>query len=319
MRRNKIARIELPVASVLRNPEKDWGRLSQGRVRIAGDRKLAVDWDEFNQDNYLFTHATIVGSVKVGDNGYYIEHPCDELVNSNGNAWTNQVLLATFKSFIGKPNYLEHFQHKEASKGKILDAVIRPVEYKGSDGSKADVFYVDILVATDKRHRDLVASIEDGVTNCLSMGCVVNEVTCSKCGKIFGENERTCDHIANELLTYFTGDDGKQHIISELCGSMRKGANGEWEANPNSMEFIEASWVAQPAFKGAVVNHFIGQVDKKAANVLQFPHTREELNNIFALRVADKESAIVLKIVKDTILKAKDRALVERVAKDYIR
>lgn len=311
--RNKYT-IDLPIAKKLVYPESEWKRISQGNIRIADDKKLAIDWDTYNQKDYLFSHVSIVASVNVAENGYYIESPTDELVNSNGNSWPTPILLATFKSFIGKPNYLEHFQNPHASKGKILDAVIRPVKYKGSNGEEANVFYTDLLVATDRRHSDLVRKIEASELDTLSMGCCVSYVTCSKCGKVFGENERVCDHLNNDLLNYFVDENGKKRIVSEICGRMIKNEDGKLVADPNSIEFIEASWVARPAFKGAVVNHFVSQIDKKVAKILEFPHTQFELENLFTLRVADKESAIVLKLIREKILKAKEIDLIERVA-----
>ena len=47
-------------------------------------------------------------------------------------------------------------------KGLILDAVLRPVTYIGSNGKKADIFYVDLLVATNRKHKDIVKRIIAG-------------------------------------------------------------------------------------------------------------------------------------------------------------
>ena len=117
--------LNLPVANILDNPKRDWRSVSAGKIKVASNRSLGIDWNEYCKDDYLFTHATIVASVATAKNGYHIQSPCDELVNNNGNAWTNEVLLSTFRSFVGGENYYEHVQVPELSKGKILDAVIR--------------------------------------------------------------------------------------------------------------------------------------------------------------------------------------------------
>jgi hypothetical protein len=170
-KKSRLVSVDLPVANILFNPQRDWNAVKRGRVKVAHDLKGNIDWDKFNVADFLWTHCSIVASVATTDNGYYIEPPCDELVNTNGNAWTNEVLLATFRSFIGAENYYEHIQIPELSKGKILDAVLRPVVYKGQNGGDANVYYCDILVATDRKHTDLIQRIEAGQLGTLSMGC----------------------------------------------------------------------------------------------------------------------------------------------------
>lgn len=163
--------LDLPIATVLMNPRQEWNQLSYGHGRVRVAREIQVDWNEFTSERYLMSHATIVSSVAVAENGYYIEPACSELVNNNGNAWTNEVLLATFRTFVGGDNFCEHIQIPELSKGKILDAVARPVRYKDKRGREADVYYVDILLATNRKHASLVRDIESGKLTSLSMGC----------------------------------------------------------------------------------------------------------------------------------------------------
>lgn len=70
---------------------------------------LSVDQDESYVANRMAVHnCSIVASVATEDNGYLIKPACIDLVNNNGNAWTNEVLLATFRTFVGGENYLEH-------------------------------------------------------------------------------------------------------------------------------------------------------------------------------------------------------------------
>lgn len=65
--------------------------------------------------------------------------PVDELVNANGNAWTNRVLPYCFKTFIGDGNCRTHSDTRVFKGGKILDAVLRPVIHVGKNGKKANV------------------------------------------------------------------------------------------------------------------------------------------------------------------------------------
>lgn len=57
-----------------------------------------------------------------------------------------------------------------------------------------------------------------------------------------------CDHIRYEKGNTFIRPDGKKGVIAELCGH---------SDDPDSVQFIEASWVENPAFKGAVTHNIL--------------------------------------------------------------
>lgn len=295
--------LDMPIATVLMNPRQEWSRLASGcgRMRIA--RNLEVDWKQFNSDKYLFSHCTIVASVATEDNGYLIKPACNDLINNNGNAWTNEVLMATFRTFVGGENYLEHVQVPELSKGKLLDAVLRPLTYKDKEGRTADIYYCDILVATDRKHARLVKRIAGGELTTMSMGCLADWVTCSRCGKVLGDNMPNCRHLDHELLAKFKDKQGVERIVAELCGRTVVGKDGKREGDSKSVRFIEASWVEKPAFCGAVLNHYISDLPKSAYSILEFPTDRLQLavEDIFKLRVADKNGMMVLRVAQEEI------------------
>ena len=309
--------MDMPIANILHSPRKDWNALTKSKIKVA--RSIEVDWAEFGQSDFLFSHASIVASVKASDNGYYIESPSDELVNNNGNAWTNEVLLAAFRSFIGAENYYEHVQVPELSKGKILDAVVRPVQYTGKNGKETEIYYVDILVATNRKHDKLVNRIEAGELTTMSMGCIANVTTCSRCGHESSGDDESCEHVKNEILQYFKDEDGKDRITAELCGRSYVDDSGNRVGDPESIKFIEASWVENPAFSGAVLNHYISEVPKNAAKLLNMPTLKlEELTqDMFKLRVADKDGKIALKVALDEIKRRKQESIIDRVGKHF--
>jgi len=288
----------LNIKGILANPQEDWNRIkraAQGNVRVAF-RKLDVDWKKYTTDNYLFTHDTIVCSVETEPNHYWIKKPCEELVNANGNAWSNEVLLGCFKTFVGGENFLEHVQQPSLSKGKILDAIIRPVVHHSEKYGDAHIYMVDILVATNRKHADLVHRIESGKLSTMSMGCLADKVQCSICGKIIGDGERECEHLERHLGKQVVCEDGETRICAELCGCLDKDGNFE----EGSCEFIEASWVDNPAFPGAVLNEFVETPEIKEARESE----ERDLAHLFdgnlfeRLKVADKESNLAIKVVK---------------------
>lgn len=291
--------IDFHVSGILVNPQEQWGRIKRdamGKSRVAF-RKLDVDWKKYNTKDYLFTHDTACCSVETEENGYWITPPCWELVNANGNAWTTPVLLASFKTFIGGENYLEHMQIPALSKGKILDAIARPVVHHSDKYGNANIYVVDVLVATERKHESLIERIESGKLNTLSMGTICCYTTCSICGKVIGDNDKNCEHIDKHLGQMVTCQDGKDRICSELCGAVDE--NGNYIEDSN--KFIEISWVSHPAFQGAVVNAFVETNEIKATREKE----KDELAKLFdgnlfeRLKVADTDSKIALKITKE--------------------
>ncbi len=183
-RRYANAVVTHPLAS-----QAGWDRVRRaggGRVASASKNLVAQATEilggRLDPDRYLLTHATIVCSVdtdstpnvklgKVSEGGqtvnrrwgnYLITPNHSKYVNNNGDAWTRPVLMKSYRTFIGAHNFLEHVQVEDLSKGRIIDAVPRDV---------GESLYIDILVATDRRHTDLVADIESRKLNAMSMGC----------------------------------------------------------------------------------------------------------------------------------------------------
>ena len=204
---------------------------------------------------YLLSHATIVASVdtyapkdfQLGrrmERGVQIETrwadfrikpDCQDIINNNGDAWERSLLLSTYRTFIGAPNYLEHIQLPELSKGFIVDAIARDL---------GKTCYIDILVATDRKHKMLVQDILAGNINAMSMGCISLFTVCSRCGNIAVDDSQLCPCVLYDGKgTKFVDESGQEHILAELIGHV---------SVPNSNQFIEASWVRNPAFRGAM-------------------------------------------------------------------
>jgi len=209
---------------------------------------------------YLLSHATIVASVdtvepknvKTGmlmNRGcqiavkwpnFRVKPECHGIINNNGDAWERSLLLSTYRTFIGAHNYLEHIQLPELSKGFIVDAIARDL------GSSC---YVDILVATDRKHNQLVSDILSGAITGLSMGCISLFTICSKCGNVAADDSQICPCVAYDgKLSKFIDEQGQEQVLCELIGHV---------SVAQSNQFIEASWVRNPAFRGAVRRNFL--------------------------------------------------------------
>lgn len=238
----------------------------QGHTRVASTLNLADQASEilgerFDPSKYLLTHVTIVSSVdtepvtnvklgSVEEGGktvlrkfadYHITPTTEQFINNNNDAFSRGVLLKSYRTFVGGHNWLEHVQLVEQSKGRLLDAVARDI---------GPSVYVDLLVATHRKHAELIQKIESGELTTLSMGCSCTHTTCTKCGNVAYDEVQLCDCVRYAKGNKFFDTTGMQRRIAELCGH-------ESEEPTGGVNFIEASWVEVPAFTGAVMRSII--------------------------------------------------------------
>lgn len=224
---------------------------------------------KYSPEKYLLSHATIIAAVDVDEareskgpyKDYLIKPEYSKLINNNGDAWTKKMLATCYKTFIGANNYLEHVQIPELKKGKVIDAVLREVPIgKDIEGKELSTFYVDILVATERKHKELVKKIESKQLTTLSMGCRISFSLCSKCGNKAIDDTETCDHIRYEKNNTFYDENGIQRKVAELCG---------YHSEPDSVTFIDASWVVNPAFTGAVIRNTVDPPENVMAKIYE--------------------------------------------------
>lgn len=307
----KVSFLDANIVKVLSKPKQQW---LYHRKKVLGSKRFAsfdkpVDWQVFNSKQYLFTHSTIVSSVKLQKDGHTLVDPCQQLVNANGNAWSNEVLAGSFRTFVGKPNFYQHYQIQGFQKGIILDAILRPVTYVGSNGKTAQIFYVDLLIATNRKHHQLVERIIKGQLSTLSMGCQAVLCQCSYCGKVFKDDQEECQHLQRYLGDYLQDKNGRKVMVSQLIGALDQ--NGKYI--DGSCEFIQASWVQNPAFEGACLNYFIAEQDiranqqakklaNKKINYYDFA-SYFSASTLSQLRVADKYSYVAIQLMKQQLKK----------------
>jgi hypothetical protein len=239
---------------------KGWTDASHGQSIAWGERKASrVVLQQYDPKTFLLSHCTIIASVDTENgsdalgkhqvDGFQVERKWPDwlitpktaqFINNNNDAWERKLLLACFRTFVGGENYVEHIQIPELSKGKIIDAAARDI---------GDSVYVDILIATERKHRSLISAIKSGRLQTLSMGCSVEHTTCSKCGNVAYDETQLCPHIRYFKGNKYVDGMGVERIIAELCGHISD--------EPGSVKFIEASWVANPAFRGAVLRSIL--------------------------------------------------------------
>lgn len=259
-----------------------------------------IVFQEYNPSDYMLSHCTIIASVDTEQNGaplgkhmvdgfqvhrkysdWLITPKTSKYINNNHDAWEKKLLLACFRTFIGGENYVEHIQIPEMSRGKIIDAAARDI---------GDSIYVDILVATHRKHRELIGAITSGQLQTLSMGCQVEFTTCTRCGNVAHDETELCPHVRYAKGNEWIDEVGNKRKIAELCGHI--------EEEPGSVKFIEASWVANPAFTGAVLRNILSPREiAEVGNKIQLAFS---MGNRVADLNAFQKAAYLLKIGEDT-------------------
>lgn len=218
--------------------------------------------EQYQPSQHMLSHCTIVASVDTENAGmpsgrqvvdgfqvdrrwddFFITPNTSRFVNNNRDCFERKLLLSTFRTFIGAQNFCEHLQLPELSKGRIIDAAARDI---------GDSVYIDILVATDLKHKPLISAIQSGQLRTLSMGATVAHTTCSMCGNVAEDETLLCKHVRYMKGNTFVDPLGKKRMVAELCGH---------HTEKSSVRFIEASWVANPAFTGAVVRNILSPTE----------------------------------------------------------
>jgi len=200
-------------------------------------------------DNFIYIHTTIMAGVKTADNGYWIIPETEKFINDNNDSWTCDDLLKDYQSFRTATTFVEHQQHLELAKGKCIDAIARNVPNK-------DTILIDVLFSVDKRHKDLVANIQNGIINAVSMGCSTEYTLCSICGNKATNPTEYCDHIRNQKGAAIKCKDGNIRRVAEIC---------------KNNTFFDVSLVANPAFVGAIFRKILSTEEasrKILANLL---------------------------------------------------
>lgn len=269
-------------------------KASPSRIKVA--KELVAQYDP---GMWLLNHCTIIASVdtELADNkdkksNYFIKPEYSMFVNNNGDSWERELLKKCYHTFVGSDNYVEHVQIPELSKGKIVDVALREIPFtKDAEGKDLTTLYVDILVAVNKKHEDLISKIKNGEYDALSMGCLIEYSQCSQCGRVAKDESQACDHIRYFKKNYFYDSNGVKRIIAEICGRAE---------DPGSCKFIEASWVKKPAFEGAVLRNIIEPseaIDSKFQIALGMPSYVKKPGDL--LRAASDLAAKLVKAVED--------------------
>jgi hypothetical protein len=163
-------------------------------------------------------------------------------VNANYDGWPPDELRRAYRTFIGRPVYVDHNNWDlNRSRGVIIDAKLR--ETKLASGHE-DVS-VEILIEVDaEAFPKLAAAILAGDIDAVSMGADVEYTICSVCGNKAHDVLQYCGHIPQlkgreiPVLDSKTGSQIKKLCFEDCYG----------------VSFFEISFVFDPADESALIS-----------------------------------------------------------------
>lgn len=159
-------------------------------------------------------------------------------INKNFDGFPSIELQKAAHTFQGRPVFVNHNnQDPERTRGVILAS-----QYHGLSEDP----HITILPEVDAlTFPDLARDIINGNMDSVSMGCDVDNSTCSYCGNVATTAEEFCDHIRNnkgQELTKLVNGQPKRVLVYEIC---------------RGLNFFEISFVFDPADETAVMQEVI--------------------------------------------------------------
>lgn len=163
-------------------------------------------------------------------------------VNSNWDGWPPDELRKAYKSFIGRPVYVDHNNWDlRRARGVVLDAKLH--ENKLASGH--DDVWIELLIEVDaKAFPKLAQAILNGDIDAVSMGCDVGYTICNVCGNKAHDVLQYCEHIPHQKGKLVPVRDAKTgSVIKKLCYEICY-----------DVSFFEISFVFNPADESALIS-----------------------------------------------------------------
>jgi len=168
---------------------------------------------------------------------YVASRAISSRVNANYDGWPVDQIKKSYKTFVGRPIYVEHNNSDpDRARGVILDALYKEAKLASGviDASVYCLMEVDSVTFPK-----LAKAIMDGKLNAVSMGADVDGTQCSACGKYASKPSEYCVHIPRmkgRTVTVYKEGKRSESLVFESC------------IKPN---FFELSFVFDPADESA--------------------------------------------------------------------
>lgn len=214
-------------------------RSSPKRDESASLARFSSYNDYRTDDGYIYTRVRAISS----------------RVNKNYDGWPSDQLAAAYRTFVGKPIFVDHNNSNTArSRGVIVDAILH-VEDDMDKAAAFDPYYanapdnhrpptwIELLLETDaKAYPKLAKGIISGEIDSVSMGANVEKTKCSVCSNEAFSADDFCHHVKLKGAHFDSWNDrGKKEskLAYEDC---------------YDISFFEISYVFDPADDTALVH-----------------------------------------------------------------
>jgi hypothetical protein len=165
-------------------------------------------------------------------------------INQNYDAWPSEELKKSYKTFLGKPVFVNHANFDpEKARGRVVAS-----RYVESGADK----YVEVIQEIDaQRFPKLAKEIHEGGLDSVSMGVEAGFTKCSVCDNRATDMTDMCDHVKfhkGEFMRH--AKTGEDTMVYENC---------------YKLGFFELSYVFDPADETAVVSRVVVANTRTAA------------------------------------------------------
>lgn len=228
---------------------------SSQKLKQASLSKFSEFSDYQTDDDYLYVRVRAISS----------------RVNKNHDGWPAEELSKAYRSFIGKPIFVDHHNHDpKRARGVIVDSQLHVEDDKTAsldpyysspdcDPSHKPHTWIELLLEVDaKTFPKLARAFINGEIDGVSMGANVEMSKCSHCGNEASVPDQFCQHIVSK---------GAQHDYTDPKTG-RKTSKASYE-NCFKISFFEISAVFDPADETALVSELIKSAKVKLADEIR--------------------------------------------------
>ena len=215
-------------------------RFEAGRGRVVGGdsvRQLVASYRKSDM-------GAVVDDFKLRPGFIYTQvRAISARVNQNYDAWPSGELKKYYRTFLGKPIFVNH-QNEDPTKARGRVVAARYIE-KGADK------YIEVIQEVDaQRFPKLAKEIREGGMDSVSMGVEAGFTICSVCENRATDIFDMCNHIKLHKGEYLPHHKtGKKTLVYENC---------------YKLGFFELSYVFDPADETAVVSRVIAAGKRQA-------------------------------------------------------
>lgn len=194
------------------------------------------------EDGYLYVRARAISS----------------RVNKNNDGWPSEELARAYKSFVGRPIFVDHNNEDfRRTRGVLVDARLHVDDdktsalddyYSSAPDNHKPATWIELLMEVDaKTFPELAKDIREGKVTATSMGANIESSICSVCSNEATSPSQYCDHIKSKGASFdIVADNGE--TITKKSYEDCYGIN-----------FFEDSFVFDPADETALISEKVGQ------------------------------------------------------------